>query len=177
METESYIYQRLMVAGSQGRITFSKSGLHDIYKFSKGAPRLINLLCDRALLGGFTEQTHYIDKDIVKMAKDSLLGEEKSSKPFYSFTLPKSFTSLRIPFLTIFVFLLAGMILLSRGHFSSLQNAKTFIRGRIQYIFYQMPGPIPPSVAAFPLDKSEAKYSLKNELTGNSEGSSQEVSE
>ena len=176
-ETESYIYQRLMVAGSQGRITFSKSGLHDIYKFSKGAPRLINLLCDRTLLGGFTEQTHYIDKDIVKMAKDSLLGEEKSSKPFYSFTLPKSLTSLRIPFLTIFTFLLAGMILSSRGYFSSLQNAKTFVRERIQYIFFKMPGPIPPSVAAFPLDKSEAKYSSKSALVGNSEGASQEVSE
>ena len=55
-ETESYIYQRLMVAGSQGSITFSKSALHEIYKFSKGTPRLINLLCDRALLGGFTNK-------------------------------------------------------------------------------------------------------------------------
>jgi general secretion pathway protein A len=177
METESYVYQRLMVAGSQGGITFSKTGLHDIYKFSKGAPRLINLLCDRALLGGFIEQTHYIDKEIIKMAKDSLLGEEGSPRPSFSFSLPKSLTSLRIPFLTIFVFLLAGMILSSRGYFSSLQNAKTFICGRIQYIFYQMPGPIPPSFAAFPLDKSEAKYSSKSELTGNSEGTFQEVSQ
>jgi hypothetical protein len=111
------------------------------------------------------------------MAKDSLLGEEGSSKPFYSFTLPKSLTSLRMPFLGIFVFLLAGVILLNQGYLSSLQNAKTFVRGRIQYIFSQMPGPIPPSVAAFPLDKGKAKYSSKNEITRNSEGASQEVSE
>ena len=57
IEMESYIYQRLMVAGSQGSITFSKSALDEIYKFSKGTPRLVNLLCDRALLGGFVEQT------------------------------------------------------------------------------------------------------------------------
>ena len=176
METESYIYQRLMVAGSQGSIIFSKTGLHEIYKFSKGAPRLINLLCDRALLGGFTEQTYHIDKEIVKMAKDSLLGEEKNSRPFYFFSLPKRLTSLRIPFLTIFIFLFAGMILSNRGYFSSLQNAKTFIRERIQYIFFKMPDPTPPSVAAFPLDKSEAKNSLRDELAANSEGALQEVS-
>jgi general secretion pathway protein A len=75
-EMESYIYQRLMVAGSQGSITFSRLALHEIYKFSKGTPRLINLLCDRALLGGFVEQTHHIEKEIIKKAKDSLLGEE-----------------------------------------------------------------------------------------------------
>jgi hypothetical protein len=166
-----------MVAGSQGSITFSKSGLHDIYKFSKGAPRLINLLCDRALLGGFIEQTHYIDKGIIKMAKDSLLGEEGSPRPSYFFSLPKSLTSLRIPFLTVFIFLFAGMILSSQGHFSLLQNAKTFVWGRIQYIFSQTPGPIPPSFAAFPLDKSETKNSSKGELTGNLEGASQEVSQ
>jgi general secretion pathway protein A len=61
-EMESYIRQRLMVAGSQGSITFSKSALNEIYKFSKGTPRLVNLLCDRALLGGFVEQNFYIDK-------------------------------------------------------------------------------------------------------------------
>ncbi len=175
-ETESYIYQRLMVAGSQGSITFSKSGLHDIYKFSKGAPRLINLLCDRALLGGFIEQTRYIDRGIIKLAKDSLLGEEECPKPFYSFALPKSIASLRIPFLTIFIFLLAGMILSSRGHFSSPQNAKTFIRGRIQNIYSQIPGTTPPSVAALLLDKREADNASKSELTRNAEGASQEVS-
>src|SRR4030043_2257007 len=89
-EMESYIYQRLMIAGSQGSITFSKSALNENYKFSKGTPRLINLLCDRALLGGFVEQTYHIDKEIIKKAKDSLLGEEEIPKPFYSFSLPQN---------------------------------------------------------------------------------------
>ena len=75
-ETESYIYQRLMVAGSQGTITFSRFALSEIYKFSKGTPRLINLLCDRTLLGGFVEQTYRIEKGIVKRARRSLSGED-----------------------------------------------------------------------------------------------------
>lgn len=78
-ETESYIYQRLMVAGFKGNITLSKSALNEIYKYSKGIPRLINLLCDRALLGGFVAQTYHINKEIVKKARKSLLGEEGNS--------------------------------------------------------------------------------------------------
>jgi hypothetical protein len=111
------------------------------------------------------------------MAKDSLLGKEERSKPFYSFTLPKSLASFRFPFLSIFVFLAAAVILLSQGYFFSLQNAKTFIREKIQYVFSQMPGPIPPSVEASPLNKSEIKYSSKSALSKKLEGASQEVSE
>jgi len=175
-ETESYIYQRLMVAGSQGSITFSKSALHEIYKFSKGTPRLINLLCDRALLGGFTEQTYYIDKGIIKIAKDSLLGEEESPKPFYSFALPRSLTSLRIPFLTIFILLLAGVILTSQGHRPWFQNVKNFVWGRIQEICLQIPGTTLCSVSALSLDKGQGKDSSEGELTKNPEVASQEGS-
>jgi len=175
-ETESYIYQRLMVAGSQGSITFSKSALHKIYKFSKGSPRLINLLCDRALLGGFTEQTYYIDKGIIKIAKDSLLGEEEDPKPFYSFALTRSLTALRIPFLTIFILLLAGVILTSQGNRPWFQNVKNFVWGRIQEIYLQIPGTTLSSVSALSLDKGQAKDSLEGELTKNSEGASQEGS-
>jgi general secretion pathway protein A len=75
-ETEGYIHQRLMVAGARGRIAFSKSALHEIYKFSKGTPRLINLLCDRALMAAFVDQSFHISRKMVKRAKVSLAGEE-----------------------------------------------------------------------------------------------------
>ena len=173
-ETESYIYQRLMVAGSHGSITFSKSALHEIYRFSKGAPRLINLLCDRALLAGFIQQTYYLDKEIIKLARDSLLGEEAVPKP-YSFALPKSLSSLRIPFLTIFLFLAASMILSSQGHFPSHQGAKIPIRGGVQDIYSQVSESIPPSIPALPLDKERFQY-LAKEPSEDSERASQEVS-
>ena len=175
-EMESYIYQRLMVAGSQGSITFSKSALNKIYRFSKGTPRLINLLCDRTLLGGFVEQTYHIDKGIIKKAKDSLLGEEESPKPFYSFSLQKSLSPLRIAFLTIFIFLLSGMILMSQGYFSAFKNAKNFIWVRIQAIYSQIPSTTPSSVSAISMDKEGVQIPTKNEPVKDSERASQEVS-
>ena len=175
-EMESYIYQRLMVAGSQGSITFSKSALNEIFKFSKGTPRLINLLCNRALLGGFVEQTYHIDRSTIKKAKDSLLGEEESPKPFYSFALLKSLTPLRTAFLTIFIFLLSGMILMSQGYFSAFKNAKNFIWVRIQGIYSQIPSTTPSSVSAISLDKERVQIPTKNEPPTDSDRTSQEVS-
>ncbi len=176
-ETESYISQRLMVAGSQGSTTFSKLALDEIYKFSKGTPRLINLLCDRALLGGFVEQTYHIDRGIIKKAKDSLSGKEQRPKPFYSYSLPKSFIPLRIALWSIFIFLTAGMILTSQGYFPSFRNAKTFIWGRIQNIYFQVSGTTASSVSAILLNKESIQDSTQNEPAKNSDGASQEVAE
>ena len=79
-EMEGYIYQRLLVAGAQGNVTFSTSALNEIYQFSKGIPRLINLLCDRALLAGFVDQSYHIEEGIIQKAKKSLLGREDNSR-------------------------------------------------------------------------------------------------
>jgi general secretion pathway protein A len=114
-EVKSYIFKRLQTAGDQGNVTFSKSALDEIYKFSKGTPRLINLLCDRALLGGFVDQTYHIDKRIVKKAKRSLLGEEPVSALSRASALLRFFTPLRI-FLLIVLILVAGLTLSSQSH-------------------------------------------------------------
>jgi general secretion pathway protein A len=55
--------------------------LNEIYQFSKGTPRLINLLSDRALLAGFVDQTYQIEGEIIQKAKKSLLGMEENSRP------------------------------------------------------------------------------------------------
>jgi general secretion pathway protein A len=174
-ETESYMYQRLLVAGSQGSITFSKSALGEIYKFSKGSPRLINLLCDRALLGGFVEQTYHIDKGIIKKAKDSLFGKE-TPKPSHSFSLPQRLTLLRFALLTTFIFLLAAIAIINQSYVSPFQNANNPIWGRIQDIYLQVAGTTPPTVSALPLDKEPVQNVTKNEAEKDSEGASQEVS-
>ncbi|NWF91285.1 MAG: AAA family ATPase [Syntrophaceae bacterium] len=120
-EMESYIYQRLQVAGANGNITFSKSALDETYKFSKGIPRLINLLCDRSLLGGFVDQTHHIDKGIVKKAEKSLLGEEGQNAPSRAWALLRFFTPLRILLLTISLMFVCA-ILIRQDHFSFRQT-------------------------------------------------------
>lgn len=131
-EAESYIYQRLMVAGGQGNITFSKSAFWEIYKFSKGIPRLINIICDRALLGGFVDQTYHIDKRIVEKARRSLVREE----PRGGLSLRLlSFLRRPIPFhlgLLIILFVLFSAV------FLPTQTTKNFIWGKIQKVYVQL---------------------------------------
>lgn len=88
-ETERYIHQRLTIAGSQGHLVFSRSALKEIHQFSRGIPRLINLLCERALLAGFVAETLHFEKALIKRAEKSLLGEDTRRLP-KRFSLPQA---------------------------------------------------------------------------------------
>src|SRR5690606_27201960 len=52
-ETEQYIRHRLAVAGMTRAVPFERAALKRIHQLSRGVPRRINLLCDRALLGAY----------------------------------------------------------------------------------------------------------------------------
>jgi len=66
-EIKTYIKHRLTVAGAaKEKVNFDEEALELISKFSKGTPRLINMLCDRALLAGFSTESNTINSDIVK---------------------------------------------------------------------------------------------------------------
>lgn len=65
-ELEKYIYHRLKVAGTSEQLQFTKEALEEIYLYSGGTPRLINIICDRALLAGFVLETFTIDDNVVK---------------------------------------------------------------------------------------------------------------
>ncbi len=71
-EVENYIHHRLSVAGAGGRIKFSQEALQAISDFSAGMPRLINIICDRALLAGFVAETNLIDLDIFNRCAEEL---------------------------------------------------------------------------------------------------------
>lgn len=75
-ETGRYIYHRLNVAGAKGSVRFDDAGIRLIHAATGGVPRLVNLLCDRALLAGYSEQTKHIATGHVKQAVASLRGEE-----------------------------------------------------------------------------------------------------
>ncbi|MDO8954884.1 MAG: AAA family ATPase [Gammaproteobacteria bacterium] len=64
-ETEKYIEHRLTVAGANRKI-FNKSAIREIFQFSNGYPRLINVISDRALLTGFITSSKQIQKKIIK---------------------------------------------------------------------------------------------------------------
>ena len=131
-ETEYYINQRLTVAGGHGRIIFSRSALKEIYRFSKGIPRLINLICDRALLGGFVEQAFEINRKMVRRARKNLEGSEMD------IGLPSFWNLLRHPvpypiaLFVIFLTLFASLGLSNR-------RAKDFISERIQWVRLETP--------------------------------------
>ncbi len=63
--TLDYIQHRLKVA-SCGSDIFSKEAIKNIYRYSSGTPRLINTICDNALLEGFLMKKNPIDEDIIK---------------------------------------------------------------------------------------------------------------
>ncbi len=64
-EVRDYIYHRLKVADATLRLNFTQEAIDAIYFHSQGTPRLINILCDRALLAGFVAETYVIDEKII----------------------------------------------------------------------------------------------------------------
>ncbi|HJV67416.1 MAG TPA: AAA family ATPase [Geomonas sp.] len=69
-----YIDHRMELAGRFRAAEFSKPALKRIYRFSGGVPRLINVVCDRALLIGFTEETRLISGAIAAQAISEVAG-------------------------------------------------------------------------------------------------------
>jgi general secretion pathway protein A len=69
----AYIHHRLAVAGEREKI-FTKAALARIFEFSQGIPRLINVLCDRALLGTYVEEKYMVNGSIVNKAAREVLG-------------------------------------------------------------------------------------------------------
>ncbi len=76
-EIPRYIDHRLMVAGSQGGISFSGGALREIFNFSRGVPRLINMVCDRTLLNGYVKGDYRLSAAMVRQAAKTLRDEEK----------------------------------------------------------------------------------------------------
>lgn len=67
-ETDDYVRHRLAVAGGAGKVTFAPRALASVHHLSDGIPRLINLICDRALLAGYVRGTRVIEADMVRQA-------------------------------------------------------------------------------------------------------------
>jgi len=72
-ETSSYIKHRLRIAGATNDI-FTHSALNELYRVSGGVPRLLNIIADRALLGGFSSDRHLVGPDLVRRAAAEVYG-------------------------------------------------------------------------------------------------------
>jgi len=113
-EVAKYIQHRLAVAHCDKPL-FSEQAINTIHKITKGIPRLINLLCDRALLGAYGAQKNRVTTKIIKHAAVEALGSEYQLKPWWQHKIAK--------------FLLAALILifvLVLGLFVGQQNTNIF---------------------------------------------------
>lgn len=73
-DTYAYIRHRLRVAGGREDL-FTPKALRSVYRHSRGVPRLINIVCDRALLGAYTEDERRVSARHVEQAAHEALPE------------------------------------------------------------------------------------------------------
>jgi len=71
-ETRQYILFRLRHAGARHLNIFSEEAIAMIHRVSQGTPRLINIICDHALLTGFAESTPVIGAELIEESVDDL---------------------------------------------------------------------------------------------------------
>jgi general secretion pathway protein A len=71
-ETAAYVAHRLTIAGGGSAVSFMPRALQAVHKYTAGIPRLINLVCDRALLGAYSERAQRVTPEMVHKGAASL---------------------------------------------------------------------------------------------------------
>jgi general secretion pathway protein A len=80
-EVAAYVSHRVNIAGASASVTFQPRALDMVHRRTKGIPRLVNLVCDRALLAAYSGRTNRVSPDIVFQAAESLeLIDESPSR-------------------------------------------------------------------------------------------------
>jgi general secretion pathway protein A len=77
-ETGSYIEHRLKVAGALGEV-FDAGAKKEVFRLSQGVPRLVNVICDRALLGAYARESRRVNARLVREATAEVKGELQRS--------------------------------------------------------------------------------------------------
>ena len=88
-ETEYYIEHRLAVAGlTDGRNPFPRKIIGQIHQFTNGIPRLINVICERTLIGAYGHNQHDVDENILRLAKYEVTGKKYDNNSNDGFKVP-----------------------------------------------------------------------------------------
>jgi general secretion pathway protein A len=74
-ETQGYVRHRLRVAGTADEV-FTPGALRELHRVSSGVPRVINVVCDRALLGAYTQEVRKITPALVRRAAGEVYGRK-----------------------------------------------------------------------------------------------------
>ena len=78
-ETAAYVRHRMRVAGATAEF-FTRGALREVYNVSRGIPRVINIICDRALLGAYTQDLHQVPAALVRRAGAEVFDQELSPR-------------------------------------------------------------------------------------------------
>ncbi|MEE4242834.1 MAG: AAA family ATPase [Desulfopila sp.] len=97
-----FIRHRLIVAGGGRMQFFTEKALEQAYRLSRGIPRLINILCDRALLGAYAEEKDQVSETIMLQAAEEVFGEIPAPAS------PPPFPFFRVIAVALFTLLFAG---------------------------------------------------------------------
>lgn len=119
-ETGEYIAHRLKIAGVTREI-FTRPAVNEIYKLSRGIPRLINTLCERSLIGAYGANLPLIKKDIVTNASTEVLGE---SYPRQADSM--NWLAIGTMAATVIIAVLVLWVVLSSGALEPQQKASNF---------------------------------------------------
>jgi general secretion pathway protein A len=77
-ETAQYIEHRLKVAGALGEV-FDSRAKREVFRLSQGVPRLVNVICDRALLGAYSAEQRRVNRSMVRRAAGEISGNREST--------------------------------------------------------------------------------------------------
>ncbi|MEW5745338.1 MAG: XrtA/PEP-CTERM system-associated ATPase [Nitrospirota bacterium] len=80
-EAEEYIFHRLEIAGNKEAVNFSETALDSIYQYSRGIPRLMNIICDFLLLSAFVEETRELSAEMVT----DVIGDLELENKYWEF--------------------------------------------------------------------------------------------
>jgi len=74
-EVRTYVEHRLRVAQSDGSLIWTDDAIEEVFRCSKGIPRLINVICDRALLACYVFRVKLVDGSIIRRSYQELMGQ------------------------------------------------------------------------------------------------------
>jgi hypothetical protein len=116
VDVTTYIHHRIAIAGGNSRnILFSKQAIQYLAKISKGIPRVINVLCDHALLGAYANNSDHVSLKIMKKAAQELAA----------ITRPKNYPTKKLALALVLFFITIG-IPTSLYFFDSRDNIALF---------------------------------------------------
>ncbi|MCH9694007.1 MAG: AAA family ATPase [Gammaproteobacteria bacterium] len=94
-ETAQYIEHRLRVAGALGEV-FEPAAKKEVFRISQGVPRLVNVICDRALLGGYSQESRQISRRLIKRAAAEVAGELEPTSAWRKIALAAGITGIAV---------------------------------------------------------------------------------